>query len=113
MRHDIKIVRGTTKQFDIKLKNSDGTARILSDGEYILLGAKLNVNDETLAVSKQINSAAYDAEKGSYAIIFVPSDTKELTVGKYHYDAGIVSGAHVYPIIEDSMMEISQNIISV
>lgn len=102
----IEIVRGTTNSINVAIKNGDGSAYMLSEGELVVFGVKQNYKDDELLILKTVNSLINGVGQFSLA----PEDTIGLDVGKYVYDVGLKTGANYYSVIEASDFLITANV---
>ena len=106
MAKDIKIVRGTSKIFELTVKDADGNPYTLKDGEVVIFGVKRNTNDDELLIRKVV----YECNNGVCEVELDPEDTINLAVGKYYYDAGLRTGEDYYNIVELSNFTIAPNV---
>ena len=87
----IMITKGDNAALKIKVMDADGFEREIFDDDVIVLTVRKT------------------ADKG--VISFVPTDTKSLSVGSYHYDIQLTTfGGNIYTIIPDSIFEICQEV---
>ena len=106
MEQPIKIVRGTTKKFNIQMPNdSDGGAFALLAGEKIVFGVKALTDDSPLFTAE-----ATAETDGSFAVKITPGDTADLEPGRYFYDVGLQSGDDFYNVIPLSTFDIVPNV---
>lgn len=83
---NIKLTRGDWAQICFNLKNTDGSEYVLTEGEIIKFGLKINADNETELISKTMTNA-----NESYVVLTLDkSDTENLTFGKYYYDIRII-----------------------
>lgn len=110
MKQPLTIIRGTTQTITIAVKNDDGTAYTLADGETLRFGVKRHPEDadSLCLVKKSLTAASLD--NGLYILTLLPSDTKDLPFGNYFYDVGLQSGNNYYNVIECSDFIVAYNI---
>lgn len=106
MAKDIKMVRGTSRTFEISVTDADGNPYTLKAGEKLIFGVKRQTADEELLVCKVVT----ECTDGVCKVELDPEDTAELAVGKYYYDVGLQTGVDYYIIVELSIFTISANI---
>lgn len=110
MDQDIKIIRGTTNEFDILITDDKGEPYALTEGETLRFGVKRNGSCSSYDIKKELISSDRDAETGAYRVKIQPDDTINLSCGIYYYDVGIQSGTEYYNIIEYSRFIILYNV---
>lgn len=107
MKHDLSIVRGTSNSFGITVTDAEGDVFTLETGQVLVFALKKRPTDEERVLVKKITNTV----NGEYYLELSPSDTADLTPGKYFYDVGMQHGAsNFYPIIKASVFEIEPNI---
>ena len=108
--NDISIVRGTTNTLNVTLKDPDGGAYVLADGEVLRFGVKCSHADREYLIRKDLTSADY--KNGVYPVTLRPEDTASLPCCGYCYDVGVQSGEDYYNVIECSTLTVARNITS-
>lgn len=104
---DISFVRGTSAGYGIRLRDPNGEALTLTEGQELVFGvADAKAPDEIL-LTKEITETA---ETGYYILQFNPEDTESMNCGDYLYDVSLKDGEHFYNIIEASNFKLRQNI---
>lgn len=95
----IEIVRGTTKTFELEVKDSAGEFVDLT-GATVVASVKCEIVDEHPIIQKSSDAGPgqvdiTDPKLGKAKIKFVPSDTQTRDVGEYVFDVWVVlsSGA--------------------
>lgn len=106
MAKDIRMVRGTSRTFEIAVTDADGNAYTLRDGEKVIFGVKKNTNDEELLICKVVS----ECTDGVCKVELDPEDTANLAVGKYYYDVGLQTGEDYYIVVELSNFAITANV---
>lgn len=77
--NNISLTRGDTLLLTIDLTNSDGTPYEAANGDVLRFAMKRKIKDEECLIYKEIPTDTFLLE-------LQPSDTKELSFGKYVYD---------------------------
>ena len=108
MKQPLSIVRGTTLDLQVSIKNSDGSAYSLDEGEILRFGVAKHAGDKAYLFTKEMT--ANDADGGSYAFTINPADTANLEYGCYAYDIGLQSGDDYYNVIECSDFRVANNV---
>ena len=111
-KNNIKMVRGETRVFHVVITGEEGTPRELASGEKLVFGVVRDTNDAEYLIKKIMTSAVYDSENGRYILQLDPTDTEELSVGKYWYDVWLVNGGEKIPVIGYSNFELTKNAVS-
>lgn len=83
--NEINIHRGRSKTIRVPVIYKDGTACILSEGDYIFFAVRAGRDGEVL-ISKMMT---YDSESNKATLTLKPEDTEELEIERYHYDIGV------------------------
>lgn len=108
MAQRIEVVRGTTNTFEISIVDSSGAAYDLGSNEKIMFGVKKNPKDAEMLFMR----TAEIVGSGLFKVKISPSDTENLSFGKYWYDVGLQNGEDFYNVIEANPFEIAPNITS-
>lgn len=104
----IKMFRGRTESFILDVKDVDGSAYALADGEILRFGVKLSTISESYVLLKDLTNA--DADGDGYRLCLDPEDTAGLSLGRYVYDVGLLSGENYITIIPTSYFELLGNV---
>ena len=93
MKKNFDIIKGDTLAFVFEIEdfNDDLTSCYFS--------CKEKFNDSEYAFQKTLDDGITKVEQGKYKVRVAPSDTKELSIGKYYYDLQIGVGEDVYTIL--------------
>ena len=83
--NEINIHRGRSKTIRVPVIYKDGTACILSEGDYIFFAVRAGRDGEVL-ISKMMT---YDSESNKATLTLKPEDTEGLEIERYHYDIGV------------------------
>lgn len=108
MAQRIEVVRGTTNTFQISITDSGGGAYNLGSGEKVVFGVKRKPTDTDCLIEK----TAEILGAGLFQVVISPTDTEELSFGKYWYDVGLQKGEDFFNVIEPNPFEIMPNITS-
>jgi len=108
MSQNISMIRGTTKYFDITLRDAAGQGYTLASGETLVFGVKKEPEDYICTVLKTLTSA--DLAGGKYRLTLSPSDTEEMEPGNYFYDIGLISGSDYFSVVECSRFVLERNV---
>lgn len=103
---DIKMIRGTSRTFEISVTDADGNPYTLQDGERVIFGVKKQTTDEELLVCKVVT----ECTDGVCRVELDPVDTVDLALGRYYYDVGLESGEDYYIIVETSVFNLAANV---
>lgn len=109
----IRMIRGSTRKFNIFLNDSAGEPYELQTDEVIRFGIKIKSSDTDYIIKKELTADDLNTENGAYTLGFTPDDTLHLNFGEYFYDVGVQRGTDYYTIIPYSSFVIAQNITSV
>lgn len=93
----ISIIRGTTNAFSLTIEDENGEQYTLQDGEKIIFGVKENAENSDYNIVKTLTSA--DVVDGIYTIKLTPTDTSELSFGRYYFDIGLQTANGDYYMI--------------
>lgn len=106
MAQKIKIVRGTTNDFEISIVDSEGGAYTVTSGERIVFGIKKNLTDPEPIFEKvaEVNAP------GLFGVRVCPEDTEALDCGRYYYDVGLQKGEDFFTVIEPNPFDITPNV---
>lgn len=102
----IKMFRGDTLSFGLKIKNECGTPQ---DFERVRFTCKSNQTDNRYIFQKSLGNGITKSGSGEYVVRVAPSDTKNAKAGKYFYDLEISAGDDVFTIM-CGILEIEQDI---
>lgn len=83
--NEINIHRGRSKTIRVPVIYKDGTACILSEGDYIFFAVKADKDGETL-IKKMLS---YDSGSYKATLSLIPKDTAGLEIDRYFYDIGV------------------------
>lgn len=110
MKQPLSMIRGTTQTINISVKDTDGAAYQLADGEVLRFGVKQKPedSDSNCLIKKELTIENLDEDV--YVLTLLPSDTQDLDFGNYYYDVGLQSGTNYYNVIECSPFIIGYNI---
>lgn len=108
MKQPISIVRGTTLDLQVSIRNKDGSPYSLGEGEILRFGVSKHAGDKTYLFTKEMTAS--DAEEESYIFTINPADTANLEFGCYAYDVGLQSGNDYYNVIECSDFRVAHNV---
>lgn len=106
MAQKIKIVRGTTNDFEVSVVDSEGGAFTITGGERIVFGIKKSLDDENTLFEK----LAEVISPGVFGFRVSPEDTETLECGRYYYDVGLQAGTDYFTIIEPNPFDIIPNV---
>lgn len=106
MAKDIRMIRGTSRKFEISVTDAEGNPYTLSAGEKVIFGVKKQTTDDNLVICKVVT----ECTGGVCVVELDPEDTANLAVGKYYYDVGLESKEDYYIIVELSVFNIAANI---
>lgn len=106
MSKDIRMVRGTSRTFQISVTDAEGNPYNLKDGEKVIFGVKKSASDEELLICKVVTECV----DGVCEVELDPEDTGNLAVGKYYYDVGLESSEDYYIIVEMSIFTLAANV---
>lgn len=106
MAKEIKMVRGTSRTFEISVTDADGNPYTLQEGEKIIFGVKKQTTDEELVLCKVVE----ECTDGVCRVELDPEDTANLAVGKYQYDVGLQTGVDYYIVVELSIFNLTANV---
>ena len=103
----LEMVRGRTKAWGLQVKDDDGSALVLEEGQQLIFGLKKNENDENCVLTKVITNSI----DGEYYLELQPADTASLAPGRYYYDVSLQQGETVlYTVVEISPFIIKHNV---
>lgn len=110
MKQPLSIIRGTTQTINIAVRDESGATYSLADGEVLRFGVKKRPEDpeNQCLIKKELTIENLDG--AYYVLTLLPTDTKELPFGTYHYDVGLQSGTNYYNVIECSDFNLCYNI---
>lgn len=108
MTQPIEFVRGTTNCFEVALKDPDGNAVQMQEGEKLIFGVKSNKNNAEYDLKKIITMDSL--VDGAYVVRLDPEDTIDLPFGNYYYDVGFQTEDAYYMVVECSPFILSSNI---
>ena len=109
----IRIIRGSTRKFNIFLNDAAGEPYELQSNEIIRFGLKVKSTDADYIIKKELTADDLNTENGAYTLGFSPDDTLHLNFGEYFYDVGVQRDTDYFTIIPYSSFVITQNITSV
>lgn len=95
----INIIRGTTNDLSLNIENEKGEQYTLQDGEKIIFGVKENAENSDYNIVKTLTSADADVVDGICTIKLTPTDTAELSFGRYYFDIGLQTANGDYYMI--------------
>jgi len=104
----IKIVRGTSMDINVTIRDANGDVVTLGEGEFLRFGVKKDASDTAYLIQKTIDSSAQVGD--GYIISLIPSDTMSLNFGRYNYDIGLQSGTDYYMVVDCSWFDVAANI---
>lgn len=98
--NNIQLTRGDTADLTVQLTNQTTQEDyVMSESDILTLTIKRTVNDEEVCAQKTVT--------GINRIHISPSDTNQLSFGKYIYDVELkTSDGDVYTIIEPTRFDI-------
>lgn len=107
---DISLVRGDTLQLSISsIKTQEGEDYVLTDTDVIYLDVKKHAYDVTPIFTKSVTAANYSGS--ILPITIYPTDTVNLAVGDYCFDARLViDDDNIYTIVPMTKLKIVQNV---
>jgi hypothetical protein len=102
--NSIRLTRGDTARFLVPITNDlTGTTYELTDSDKLTLTIKKKETDSQPLVQKVLT--------GSNSFHILPSDTKNLSFGKYVYDVELTTEAgDVYTVIEPTTFELLKEV---
>ena len=93
----INIIRSRINDLSLKKKKKKGEQYTLQDGEKIIFGVKENAENSDYNIVKMLTSA--DVVDGICTIKLTPTDTAELSFGRYYFDIGLQTANGDYYMI--------------
>lgn len=108
----ISITRGDSAYIEIGIKNPDGSAYLLQDGDTVQAQVRTVANTGELLVDASIeNNKMYVNDDGIVVWHLTPEDTRDLDIGDYSYDIQLVTaGGDVFTFIENSPFRITDEV---
>lgn len=93
----ISIIRGTTNEFSLSIKDESGEQYTIESSEKIIFGVKENAENSDYNIVKVLTST--DVVDDTYTIKLTPEDTAELPFGRYYFDVGLQTADGDYYMI--------------
>ena len=102
--NNIQLTRGDTARIQVPItNNATGEEYILSDLDKLTMTVKKNETDFKSLMQKTLT--------GTNSFYITPSDTRNLSFGKYVYDVQLTTeSGDVYTVIEPSVFEILKEV---
>lgn len=94
----IKLVRGNTLAFSIRLLN------ILESPDNIIFSCSQNTNSGDYLFSKTIGDGITNVGFGIYNIRVTPEDTTNANIGDYYWDLELTGSGDVFTIAKGHLM---------
>lgn len=110
-RDELTVSKGTTFPIEVTVYNRDGSKYQLSSGEVLRFGVKKSVTDDECIITKDAD-ASDRTTSGSYSVTIEPSDTVSMAAGRYRYGLSLISGNDVFPIVEDSLFNLTSAVVT-
>lgn len=109
-----KVIRGSTKSFNMITKDEDGNVLDLTGGR-VLFTVKRDIEDPTPLIQKDSRVTGQivitNPRAGSVAIKLVPADTAKLDPRLYLFDVWVVlADGSRYPVVPPSELEVVQSV---
>ena len=99
----ITLTRGDNAELFVSLSDETGAPYELQTGDILTFSMKRKIADDELVLEKEITSGN--------VFVFVPSDTANLSFGKYLYDIQLnTAGGEVYTVIPPSNFVVGEEI---
>ncbi len=100
MNNEIRMPRGTSASFAVKIYDSDGKPYEHNNSDVVRMGVKPDENAADYSVQK---TGVYNIDNDCYIFNFTPEDTAGLPFDRYWYDIGLqTEDGNYYMIVEAS-----------
>lgn len=111
--NSLRMVRGTTFQFGVKLFNAQDQPYELENDDLVVFGVKKYIEHQNYDIFKTLTLNEYDANIDGYIFTIDPEDTIDLQCGNYYYDVGVqTANDDYYVVIEKSNFKLAENVTS-
>lgn len=98
MKQNFEMVKGDTMAFGVEIEFDESPQAL----EEVYFSCK-SINDEKTLFKKALNDGISlvktEGNKMYYRVRIAPQDTKNLEIGRYHYDLEIRTNGDVYTIL--------------
>lgn len=102
---NIILTRGDSAYITVNVTDANGEQYILQQGDHIHMQVRTRPNDGQLLFESIINPG------DDYIWHIVPSDTNDLEIGEYYWDAQIeLSNGDIFTFIPPSIFEITNEV---
>lgn len=107
MERKIEIVRGTTHNIQVAVRDATGRPYNLGAGEKVVFGIKKNTESNEAPL---IVKTAEPISEGVFSVKLCPEDTKDMPCGNYFYDVGLDTGTDFFNVIKPGKFKIIGNV---
>lgn len=109
--NNISLTRGDSAYITISVKRQNGEPYELRSGDIIQCQVRTSVNTGRVLIDASTENGKIVIAEGSIVWRISADETKQMSVGKYHYDVQLKNNQEdVYTFIPDSIFNITNEV---